>query len=206
LSTKADNKRLGYVGSSVVRSANAVENDDWYTPPELLDVIRLRILRGIDLDPFSSDIANQTVKAGQYLTADDDALHCEWPRRSSKRNRVFMNPPYSRNLCAAAVARLLKEYESRNVTDAVVLVNNMSDTRWFRQLVDASSRYSYFTGRIGFVNAAGQAVSGNTRGQTLFLLSKDKQIIGSFTEQVENLGHRCSTNISTGDRVTRGKN
>jgi phage N-6-adenine-methyltransferase len=202
LQTKADNKRLGYVGSSVVRSANAVENDDWYTPPELIQVVR-RVLGEITLDPFSSDIANQTVRADQYLTADDDALHCEWPKPQRGNNRVFMNPPYSRNLCSAAVARLLKEYQSGNVKHAVVLVNNMTDTRWYRQLKDACSRYSSFTGRIGFVNAAGQVVSGNTRGQVLFLLSENRVIINRFTDQVINLGHSCSVNISTGDKLIR---
>ena len=206
MATKADSKRLGYVGSSVIRAAGAVENDDWYTPPELLTIIRERILGGIDLDPFSSDIANQSVRAGQYLTADDDALHCEWPKATRKVNRVFMNPPYSRNLCSAAISRLLKEYKSGNVTDAVALVNNMSDTRWFRQLAEASSRYSFFTGRIGFVNAAGQAVSGNTRGQTLFLLSKSRPIMSRFTKQVGLLGHLCVTNINNGDKIIRGKN
>lgn len=183
LATKADVNRLGYVGSQV-RSASDVENDDWYTPRWVI-ALASEALGGIDLDPFSSEKANETVMAARYFTALDDARTKSW-RTGRKRNsaayknRVFMNPPYSRGLCSEAVNKLLLEIDNGNVTDAVVLVNNMTDTKWFRSMADKADRYCFFTGRIGFVNAAGQTVSGNTRGQVLFLFSKDRRAISRF--------------------------
>ena len=42
---------------------------EWYTPAELIDAAR-DVLGGIDLDPASSAIANETVKAERYFTVD----------------------------------------------------------------------------------------------------------------------------------------
>jgi hypothetical protein len=40
---------------------------EWYTPPEYLDRVRA-MLGDIDLDPASSEIAQETVKAKHYFT------------------------------------------------------------------------------------------------------------------------------------------
>ena len=47
---------------------------------------------GIDLDPASSDIAQQTVKTTRYYTIVDDGLSHDWS------GRVWLNPPYAKTL------------------------------------------------------------------------------------------------------------
>lgn len=62
ITSTADPKRLGYVGST----PSTVPRDDasWFTPAYVLDAART-VLRTIDFDPFSSREANKTVRAAR---------------------------------------------------------------------------------------------------------------------------------------------
>lgn len=177
----ANVKRIGYVGSQPTRGTVDTANDDWYTPSEWIEVAR-RILYGIDLDPFSSDLANQRVRANRYFTEESNALEQTWEAKT-----VWMNPPYTRGLIDKAVTKFISEYRFGSFTHAMVLVNNMTDTRWYRSLLSASSHHCNIMGRIGFENAAGQRISGNTRGQTLFLFSNTPQIISMFVKEMRKM-------------------
>ena len=58
---------------------------------------------GIDLDPASSAKAQETVKAGAYMTAADDGLDVVW------EGRVWLNPPYEKGLVDRFIAYLLAQ-------------------------------------------------------------------------------------------------
>ncbi len=62
--------------------------DQWYTPPEYIEAAR-EVLGGIELDPASSPLANETVKADRYITAEMNGLETPW----GKPRSVFLNPP-----------------------------------------------------------------------------------------------------------------
>jgi hypothetical protein len=72
------------------------KSNEYYTPPEVLDVVRKTWLRSsgighIDLDPASCAIANKKlVQASRYYTleANEDGLSLPW-----EATRVFVNPP-----------------------------------------------------------------------------------------------------------------
>jgi hypothetical protein len=101
-----------------------------HTPAEYVDAART-VLDGIDLDPASNAAANETVRAGRYYTTDDDGLTHSW------HGRVFLNPPYGRNLTAAFVGKLVAEHAAGNVSAAVVVLNAYGfDADWFRPLFD----------------------------------------------------------------------
>jgi len=64
-------------------------SNEWYTPSYLVEMAR-DVLGTIDLDPTSSLIANETVKATKILTKEDNALVCEW---SHFPVSIYLNSP-----------------------------------------------------------------------------------------------------------------
>ena len=106
------------------------------------------MLGGIDLDPASSPIANQVVRAVEYYTRDDDGLTKDW------RGRVWMNPPYSKDLIGKFAGKFALHAKAGDIT-GIVLVNNATETRWFNELVEVSQAILFTTGRIAFLDPDG---------------------------------------------------
>jgi hypothetical protein len=50
---------------------------EWYTPAEYVEAARA-CLGGIDLDPATSPLAQDTIKAARFFTCDDDGLRHDW--------------------------------------------------------------------------------------------------------------------------------
>lgn len=129
--------------------ANNTGDNEWYTPPELIDAAR-EVMGGIDLDPASSDVANRTVGAERIFTAADDGLSQAWG------GKLWMNPPYEKGLIDRFVEKLRDEVEAGNVDEAVVLVNNATDTRWFSTLCEVATMLCFPTGRVRFYKPDGE--------------------------------------------------
>jgi len=175
-------KQTAYTGS--LGRDDDRDSDSWYTPSEYLDAAR-RTLRGFSLDPFSSKLANKTVKADKILTVEDDALKTEWAYGPS----VWMNPPYSRGLCRLAAERFVEQYQAGNFKRGIVLCNNATDTQWWHLLVESSTAVCFTDHRIAFISPDGKQVSGNTRGQTFFLYSdKRSKVLDRFRVNFEPFG------------------
>lgn len=139
------------------------DSNDWHTPARYIEAARI-VLERIDLDPFSSEVANRTVKADRYFTKADNALH---PRHWADRPAtVWMNPPYSRGVIDAAVVRFLVELP--RLSAAIVLTNNATETRWFQNMMRACQAICFTDHRIAFNSPDNKQESGNTRGQTFF--------------------------------------
>ena len=164
--TTANKNKLGYIGRVPGSPEASRDSDSWYTPAKYIESAR-RAMGSIDLDPFSSEEANKKVKATKFLTASDDALICRWPLAPSAGN-VWMNPPYSAKLVKPAVYRLSCEIEAGRVSNAIVLVNNATDTQWFQFMLRRCQAVCFTSGRISFENLDGKNISGNTRGQAFF--------------------------------------
>jgi DNA polymerase-1 len=128
-------------------SANS-GNVEWYTPPEILEAARA-VLGGIDLDPASCEIAQRTVKAARYYTVADDGLAQDW------HGRVWLNTPYAAGLVGRFVEKLLAHVEAGDVTAAILLTNNATDTRWFQAASRAAAAACFPSGRIRFAGPEG---------------------------------------------------
>jgi phage N-6-adenine-methyltransferase len=137
------------------RNVQQSENNEWYTPACYIDAVHAA-LGGIDLDPASSEIANATVRAKRFYTAEDDGLSHPWI------GRVYLNPPYGR-LAGAFVERLADEHETGRVTAAIVLVNaHCTDTAWFQRLW--SGVLCFTDHRIDFERPSGKTRNQSTHG------------------------------------------
>ena len=95
--------------------ANNTGNNEWYTPVEYIELAR-HVMGDITLDPASSEIANRTVKATHFFTAQDNGLEKEW------FGNVWMNPPYAQPLINQFADKLAEEFKRGAVHNAIVLV------------------------------------------------------------------------------------
>jgi len=126
---------------------NSGENE-WYTPPEYIKAARA-VMGSIDVDPASSDKANEIVKAKVYYTREDDGLTKDWA------GKVWLNPPYSLELLRLFVKKYTASILDGSVKEGIVLVNNATETNWFMQLVNVSSAIVFVKGRVRFLDIDG---------------------------------------------------
>lgn len=179
----ADAARLAYVGRQPATDAR--DSDSWYTPRVYLDAVRQALGGTIDLDPYTSTEANARVGASFIYTLDSPApAGALWRQVET----LFMNPPYSNGAVRAAVDRLLEAFDARRFSRGIVLVNNASETRFFQKLLKQSAALCLPGHRIAFENVDGKRVSGNTRGQTFFFLSRDPKAVNAFAGAFQPFG------------------
>ena len=140
-------------------------NNEWYTPKEYIEAAR-KVLGVIDLDPASTILANTVVKAEQIYTIEDDGLAQEWI------GNVWLNPPYAGDLVIQFTDKLTEEVRLGNTTEAIVLVNNATETRWFLTLIKLSSAICFPTGRVRFWGIDGN-VGAPLQGQALVYIGNE---------------------------------
>lgn len=138
-------------------------NNEWYTPAEYIEAARC-VMGDIDLDPASSEIANETVQAAQFFTEEHDGLQHDW------HGRVWMNPPYATPLIGAFTSKLAYHVKQDDVSEACVLVNNATETGWFNTLLDVASCVCLIRGRVRFIDQEGNPSGAPLQGQALLYI------------------------------------
>jgi len=129
-------------------------SDEWETPGELYGRLH-------DEFDFQIDLAAtpKNAKCRKFFTANDDALAQSW---HTTAQRGWLNPPYSRTLSKAFMAKAAAERLLGFTT--VMLLPARTDTRAFHAYVYDTITWStrvgvtlrFFSGRIRFIDTAGR--------------------------------------------------
>lgn len=143
-----------------LRGTQGTGDNEWYTP-EIYLVAARKVLGTIDLDPASSAVANEVVGAAKYYTETDNGLVHPW------EGKVWMNPPFAKDLMPEFAQKLVSEFTEGNVTEAIVLTHNYTDTKWFHALLSKTSAICFTKGRVKFYKACGEKAA-PTQGQAFF--------------------------------------
>lgn len=180
--TKNDNGNNGAERTGAEFSAPSTHrtaftgNYEWYTPAEYVEHAR-RVLGVIDLDPASSALAQETVKAECYFSEEDDGLGAEW------HGHVWLNPPYAQPAIEHFVDKLIEETAARRTSEAILLTHNSTDTAWFHKAANASAAICFTRGRIAFVDTEGERAA-PTQGQAFFYFGQNTHFFGAEFSQV----------------------
>jgi len=147
-------------------SHNSGDNE-WYTPAPFIKAAR-EAMGGIDVDPASCPLANETVEAAKYYTAEDDGLTRPWV------GRVWLNPPYAQPLIRQFCEGLVKRYQEGEVRAACVLVNNGTETAWGQALLSHAAAVCFPKSRIKFYSPEGTK-SSPLQGQLVAYFGDDAE-------------------------------
>lgn len=142
-----------------------VDGDSWSTPDDVIALAR-QVLGTIDLDPATNAPAQARIGAKAHYTKDDDGLSREW------HGNVWLNPPYSQPLCSQFAAKLVEEYDAERVQQAILLVNNATDTKWLQPLLRRFP-ICLLEGRVRFVNEKNEPAMSPRDAQVIVYLGKD---------------------------------
>lgn len=140
--------------------AQGTGENEWYTPEQHIHSVRT-VMGAIDLDPATSELANQKVQAETIFTQSENGLEQEW------HGRVWLNPPYSQPAISQFSEKLASEWESGRIQSAIALTHNYTDTKWFHRLAKTCRAICFTKGRIGFQNPEGKTAA-PTQGQAFF--------------------------------------
>ena len=151
--------------------ANNSGNNEWYTPSEYIEAAR-KAMGSIDTDPASNDIANKIVKAEKYYTIETNGLAHDWT------GNVWMNPPYSSDLISKFVEKL-KEQRA-NYNQAIILVNNATETQWFYEIVKIASAVCFPKSRVKFYMPDGKTGAPLQGQAVLYVGNNTEKFISAF--------------------------
>ena len=114
-------------------------NHDWETPQELYDSLHKEFR--FNLDPCAT---HQNAKCDRYFTRKQDGLRQSWAKR-----RVFMNPPYGRE-----IGKWVKKAheEAKKGALVVCLIPARTDTSYWHDYIHGKTEIRFLRGRVHFSN------------------------------------------------------
>jgi len=146
-------------------------NNEWYTPAEYIAAARA-VMGDIELDPATTEIANEVVRATRYYTADNDGLSHDW-----RAATLWLNPPYASDLIGRFIDKLIAGIETAQVKAAIVLVNNATETHWFQTLAEYAAAVCFPAGRVKFWNPERESVP--LQGQAIVYIGSNPLLFRS---------------------------
>ena len=124
------------------------ERQDWGTPLNLFDAVDREFHFTLDAAASPSN-----AKVRKFLTAEDDALRCDWFERG-EGGSVWLNPPYGRGI-GKWIEKAYKE--SQKGMAVVCLTFVRSDTKWWHDWAMKAAEVRLVHGRVTFEGASAGA-------------------------------------------------
>ncbi len=150
------------------------ETVEWYTPGRYVELAR-QVMGSIDLDPASNELAQTWIKAKTFYSVADDGLSAPW------YGRVWLNPPYAD--ASRWIDKAISEYDSGNISEAVLLVKPADGASWYQRLNKRFPRCGV-NHRIKFMDKDGIAQPRPAHGNAFFYLGQDVSFFGEVFGQI----------------------
>jgi len=173
-----DPKRHKLLDAPGAHVGNNAGDNEWYTPEHIIEKAR-SVMGSIDLDPATTEIANEIIQASTIYTENNNGLDKPWT------GNVWMNPPYAKEWIGRFCEKLCAEFTEGDVTQAIALVNNATETKWGQSLQIAASAMCLPAGRVMFWHP--RKKSAPLQGQMILYLGMNEQ---KFINEFKILG-RC---------------
>lgn len=152
-------------------------NTEYYTPPEIIEAAR-KCMGSIDLDPFSSIIANERVKATNIFTKDDDGWEQDWC------GNIWINHPFSREYNQRLYPKLMGEFAVKGNAKQVCLITYASTSEaWFYPLM--ANPQCFIHGRTNYYLPDGTQKKGVSKGSVVTYLGDN---VEAFYEAFKDIG------------------
>ena len=164
--------------SDAVHVSHNTGQPEWYTPLHILDAAR-KVLGEIELDPASSEVAQETVQARKYYTAEQDGLSQAWC------GNVWLNPPYATGQVEKFTNKLIGHFSCGDIQEAILLVNNATDTKWFQEALKWCDGFCLIAGRLKFLDERGDPSGAPLQGQAILYYGNH---VGAFSAAYLGLG------------------
>jgi len=145
-------------------------NTEWYTDPVIIEAAR-RTMGNIDLDPASSERANQFVRASHFFTEKDDSLNRPW------FGRVWMNHPYGRVNNKLWIEKLLYEYGGKHMNQACCITFDETSERWFQPLLALPQ--CFLSPRTNYFSPDGTKKTGVTKGSVVTYMGDRPEVFNT---------------------------
>lgn len=164
------------------------ESNENYTPKSTIELAH-QFYGYPNLDPFTCELANLTVKAEQIFTIEDDGMIQDWRGYPT----IWINPPYSAGFLEPVVDKMI-ELLSTETPEILLLTNTDHSTKWYKKALRRCDRFCLSDTRLAFYSptreAEGKKHNGNNRPQTLFYYGQNPK---RFKEVFEGWGMVCRT-------------
>lgn len=104
-------------------------NYEYYTPIEIVEASR-KVMGSINLDPFSSEEANEVVGADIFYDKKTDGFTCHW------FGNIFMNHPFNIKNNKRCIENLVFQFQCGDVSQACCITYAATSEAWFQPLLD----------------------------------------------------------------------
>ena len=149
-----------------------MRRNEFYTPSHIIEIARA-CMGGIDLDPASCAIANETVKASTYYGTRQNGLKRPW------FGRVWLNPPYGR-FGPAFVRRAVDEFKLGRIEQVIIELHvNHIANGWFSDAMQVEHAICLMRNRIAHYSPVNSISSAKT-GSVLIGLGVDRERFEEF--------------------------